>query len=107
MGVSIAMELKAGSRLASTVDATECVVIRAPKEPVDLTCGGVPMAAAGDGAPAATPSGPEGDGAQLGKRYVDDGVGLELLCVKAGTYPLACGGQPLSLKSAKPLPSSD
>jgi hypothetical protein len=100
------MELKAGSRVASAVDATECVVIRAPKDPVELTCGGVAMAAAGE-AGSASASVPEGDGAQLGKRYVLDAAGLELLCVKAGSYPLACDGEQLSIKSAKPLPSSD
>jgi hypothetical protein len=101
------MELKAGSRVASGVDATECVVIRAPKGPVELTCGGVTMSAAGDAPAGATATVPEGDGAQLGKRYVLDDIGLELLCVKAGTYPLAVGAAPLTIKSAKPLPSSD
>ena len=32
---------------------------------------------------------------------------LELLCTKPGEGSLAAGGAPLTLKEAKPLPSSD
>ncbi len=65
------------------------------------------MGPAGEVPTGATATVPEGDGAQLGKRYVLDDIGLELLCVKAGTYPLAVGDDQLGIKSAKPLPSSD
>lgn len=102
------MELKAGGRLRSAVDATEVVVIRAPKEPVEVTCGGVPMVSPDEAPPAGgAADGHGGEGAALGKRYVDETAGLELLCTKGGTAPLACDGRPLELKSAKPLPSSD
>jgi hypothetical protein len=59
-------------------------------------------------APGAASSGaaPEGE-VLLGKRYVDTGGTLELLCTKAGAGTLAVGGEALVLKSAKPLPSSD
>jgi hypothetical protein len=105
------MELKAGGRLRSTVDATEVVVIRAPKEAVEVTCGGAamvpPEAAGGDQGGGGVPASAGGEGAALGKRYVDEPAGLELLCTKGGTSPLACDGRALELKSAKPLPSSD
>ena len=47
------------------------------------------------------------EGTQIGKRYVDEGGTLELLCTKPGEGSLALGDQLLSLKEAKPLPSSD
>jgi hypothetical protein len=47
------------------------------------------------------------DGTLIGKRYADEDVGLELLCTKAGDGSLTIGGEPLALKDAKPLPSSD
>ena len=46
-------------------------------------------------------------GTQLGKRYVDEPTGLEVLCVKPGSATLAADGRDLTLKSAKPLPASD
>jgi len=48
-----------------------------------------------------------GEGPALGKRYADDERGLELLCSRAGTGALTVDGEPLLLKGAKPLPSSD
>jgi hypothetical protein len=46
-------------------------------------------------------------GSLLGKRHADpDGV-LELLVTKAGNGTLAVDGNPIPLKDAKPLPSSD
>jgi len=47
------------------------------------------------------------DGTVLGKRYVDEEVGVELLCSKAGQGTLAVGERSLVLKNAKPLPTSD
>ena len=46
-------------------------------------------------------------GVAIGKRYQDQQTGLELLVTKAGKGSLAVGGRVLSLKEAKPLPSSD
>jgi hypothetical protein len=48
-------------------------------------------------------------GTQIGlsKRYSEESLGLELLCTKAGAGPLAVNGQQLTIKNAKPLPSSD
>ena len=101
------MRLKPGMRLRSATDSCEVVVIRAPAEPVDLRCGGhpvVPMEAE------VTSQRAEADfdgGTQLGKRYSDDELGIEILCTKAGEGSLSVGGAILAVKSAKALPSSD
>jgi hypothetical protein len=44
---------------------------------------------------------------QLGKRYLCDTCGTEVLCNKPGTGALACCDKDMKLKEAKPLPSSD
>jgi hypothetical protein len=62
--------------------------------------------AAASGIPA--PAKPDaGEGAQLGKRYIDEPTGLELLCTKPGGAVPAADGRALTLKTAKPLPASD
>jgi hypothetical protein len=102
------MELKPGLRLASTVCDTEIIVVKAPSGAVDLRCGGQPMVARGDasaGGGAIDPA--HGDGSQIGKRYADEDVGIEVLCTKAGEGSLSIGDARLNLKVAKPLPSSD
>lgn len=102
------MILSIGSRLRSTVCDTEVVVVRSSGEEVDLRCGGRPMVGAGDPAPDAAALVPEfADGVLLGKRYVDAGGRFELLCTKAGAGSLAVADEPLGIKDAKPLPSSD
>jgi hypothetical protein len=103
----ISMELKAGARLRSAVSDAELIVIRASDGDVEVTCGGVAVRDGSDDSPkTAILSGQEG-GILLGKRYVDDGDILELLCTKPGDGALAVDGRPLQLKTAKPLPSSD
>lgn len=103
------MKPRVGQTLASTVDTTTVIVVRSPEEDLEISCGGAPMV---------DPKGPEAgttgtadpaqmDGSQLGKRYADDELGVELLCTKAGQGTLAVNGTPLPLKSAKPLPASD
>ncbi len=57
--------------------------------------------------PRATSTRSTASGTLLGKRYGDRGPGLELLCTKAGEGSLSLGDEPLPLKDAKPLPSSD
>lgn len=106
------MDLKAGARLSSVVDTTEVIVVQAPSELVDLRCGGVAMVPLGTAPPepAATNSTDgdgHGDGTMLGKRYVDEDSGLEVLCTKAGSATLGLGDRVLTHKGAKPLPSSD
>ncbi len=103
------MELKAGARLRSATCSTEVIVVRAGDGDVDLRCGGEPMAGL-DASPTAgvtTPAGGSGGGSVLGKRYVDADGSVEILCTKAGSGSLSVGDTPLTLKEAKPLPSSD
>jgi hypothetical protein len=103
----VGIQLKAGTRLRSATDACEVVVVRAPAEPVDLRCGGhafLPIDAE------VTPQSIEpgfDQGTQLGKRYADDDLGLELLCTKAGEGSISVGETVLAVKGAKPLPASD
>ena len=102
------MELKPGLKLRSAVCNTEVIVVRAPADPVELSCGGAPLLAEGDEAPAgASLDAGAAAGTQMGKRYADEELGLELLCTKAGEGTLQCNGEELHLKGAKPLPSSD
>ena len=98
--------MRVGSRWKSTVDTTEVMVIRGPSSDVDLRCGGRPMVS---GAPteSAALDPAFADGTLLGKRYVDQELGLEVLCSKAGQGTLAVGDRALALQSAKPLPTSD
>jgi hypothetical protein len=101
------MQLKAGTRLRSATGDGEVVVVRAPAEPVDLRCGGHPLVAIDA---EVTPQSPEAgfdEGIQLGKRYSDDELGIELLCTKAGGGSLSVGETILAVKGAKPLPASD
>lgn len=102
------MELRPGLRLESATCDTQVVVVKAPKDAtdVDVRCGGQPMRELGTGGDRQAVTG-EGEGTLLGKRYADEEVGLELLCTQAGTGSLTLGDQPLLVKGAKPLPSSD
>ncbi|MFQ5698832.1 MAG: hypothetical protein ACE5IL_11180 [Myxococcota bacterium] len=101
-------QLKTGSRLRSAVCATEVMIVAAPAGEVELQCGGAAMVDVGatpppGGSVAADAAG----GTQLGKRYVNEAGDLEVLCTKPGEGSLAANGEPLRLKEAKPLPSSD
>lgn len=102
------MKLKAGQTLASAVDATNVIVIRAPESELSVTCGGVEMVDPKAGPVEPVDADPTHlNGTQLGKRYVDDSDTVELLCTKPGEASLALHGAALSLKEAKPLPASD
>jgi hypothetical protein len=102
------MDLKPGTRLKSAVCDTEVIVVRAPSEPVNLECGGHPLAPVGQDAPSGLSLDPEHSaGTPVGKRYAHEASGLELLCTKAGAGSLSIDGVALPLKDAKPLPSSD
>jgi hypothetical protein len=101
-------QLKAGTRMRSAVCTTEVMVVAAPGDEVEVTCGGVPMIAIGDEPPAGGSVSPDAaKGTTLGKRYRNEAGDLELLCTKPGEGSLGVGGTLLSLKEAKPLPSSD
>jgi hypothetical protein len=104
----VPMKLRPGQKLHSAVCDAQVVVVRAPADEVDLGCGGAPLLGDGD-----EPAGPAeldaalGEGPLLGKRYVDEELGLELLCTRPGTGALTVDGRVLTIKGAKPLPSSD
>ncbi|MFQ5417265.1 MAG: hypothetical protein ACE5FL_09490, partial [Myxococcota bacterium] len=101
-------QLKAGTRLRSAVCTTEVMIIAAPAEGVEISCGGVAMIAI-DAEPPADVSidSAAAGGTALGKRYVNEAGDLEILCTKPGEGSLAVAGTALGVKEAKPLPSSD
>jgi len=101
------VEPKAGTRFASVVDTTQVIVVRPSSGAADLRCGGHAMVPLGDETPVPAALVADEIGTQLGKRYVDEESGLEVLCTKAGPGSLAIGDRRLTIKGAKPLPSSD
>lgn len=102
------MELKPGSRWKSAVCEAQLVVVRPPSAPGRLQCGGSDVLPLADTASASPPIDPaHARGVLIGKRYVDEASGLEVLGAKAGGGSLAFDGRPLNLKEAKPLPASD
>jgi hypothetical protein len=102
------MKLRSGQKLHSAVCEAQVVVVRAPADEVEVGCGGAPLLGDGEEAAGGAELDPSlGDGPQLGKRYADDEVGLELLCTRGGTGALTVDGRPLAMKGAKPLPASD
>jgi hypothetical protein len=102
------MKMAPGLRLRSAVCKTEIVVVRPPSQDVDLQCGGVSMVRVDDPDPlSGVPIDGQDQGSSLGKRYVNESVGLEVLCTKAGDGTLSLAGEVLEVKTPKPLPSSD
>jgi hypothetical protein len=97
--------LKPGTKLASTGSAVQVVVVRPPAGPVVLTCSGAPMVGL-DGSAGGDAVASE-EQVLLGKRYVDEASGLEVLCTQPGPGVLAADARPLTVKGAKALPSSD
>ncbi len=98
--------LSTGQRLKSGVCTTEIMVISAPQEELELTCGGAPMTVNGEKHNA--PVDPDhADGTTIGKRYVNADGKLEVLCVKPGNGSLAINGDSLKLKDSKKLPKTD
>ncbi|MFZ4603533.1 MAG: hypothetical protein ACOYM8_13880, partial [Caulobacterales bacterium] len=94
--------------LKSAVSAAQIVVVRPPKSEGVLTCGGVVMLGMSEAGSADAPQIDGGaSGVQVGKRYMDEDTGLEVLGAKAGPGELAFAGRALTLKDAKKLPTSD
>jgi hypothetical protein len=93
--------------LYSVIDSTAVVVVRAPSDRVTIACGGVQMVDTKPESRAAAPTLGDQGGTMIGKRYASEELELELLCTQAGAGTLAANGQPLELKRAKQLPSSD
>lgn len=101
-------ELKTGGRFKSAVCDGEVMVISAPADDLELTCGGSAMVAAGgDTADGAEIDPDHAVGIAMGKRYINAEETLELLCVKAGDGSLAVNGELLLLKDTKQLPKTD
>lgn len=98
--------LATGQRLRSMVCATEIMVIAAPDEDVELKCGGALMAENGDGSTGEVDAG-FAEGTTIGKRYVNEGGSLEVLCVKPGDGSLSVGDTALTIKESKKLPKTD
>jgi hypothetical protein len=99
--------LSVGARLVSTTCTTEVMVVRAADPNLVVECGGRPMAAKGDAIERVPPRNGFDTGTELGKRYGSADDRLELLCVKAGAGSLSVEDEILSIRSPKPLPSSD
>ena len=103
------MKPRPGHALASPVDSTTVIVVRAPDRDVDITCAGVGMwdPKGGGEPPAGTTDPGQLTGSVMGKRYASQELGLELLCTKAGEGSISVGETVLAVKGAKPLPASD
>jgi hypothetical protein len=102
------MTVTPGLRLRSRACDTEVIVVRAPSSDIALHCGGVSMAAFDEEFTTTDPAIGWDTGALLGKRYTAaDDEDLEVLVTKEGRGTLGDGTNPLVLKEAKPLPSSD
>jgi hypothetical protein len=100
-------DLAVGTHLHGSVGSAEVIVVRAPSSPIEVLYSGQPLLAAGETSDSSATEEASGTGTQLGKRYVHDESGLELLCVKPGAGELTIDGAVLPLKSAKQLPASD
>ncbi|MGD9987572.1 hypothetical protein [Pseudonocardia sp.] len=96
--------LRPGLRRRSRTCPAAVVGVRPGPGTGTVECGGVPMTPGDAAAPAVTTDGP---GVLLGKRYTDESGTLEVLVTRAGAGPLSLGGVALTVKAAKPLPSSD
>ena len=101
------MQLRPGQKLHSTVCEAQVVVVKAPQDDVDVRCGGAPMTEEADAGVSGAPDASLGEAPQIGKRYADEDLGLELLCSRTGLGALTVEGRVLPMKGAKPLPSSD
>src|ERR1700685_1966689 len=103
------MKPRLGQALASTVDSTTVIVVRTPDSEIDLTCAGVAMwdPRGGGVCPGGEPDPAQLTGTQMGKRYADEHLGLELLCTKPGKGTIAVNGVPLPQQGPKLLPASD
>jgi len=103
----MSISLKAGARVKSAVCDTQVMVIKAPAGDYELQCGGQPMVTP-DATPAdASLDGNFASGTLMGKRYVNGDESIELLCTKGGEGSMVLNGEPLEIKQAKQLPSSD
>lgn len=102
------MEFRPGTRLHSAVCDTGIIIVKPPQRTGEIRCGGMPMLAANETAPAGAVLVEDARGGTLlGKRYVSEDAGLEVLCTKTGAGSLTFDDTPLVEQGAKPLPPSD
>ena len=102
------MEFRPGSRWCSVVCDTEVVVVKVPNSVVSLQFGGEAMVLKDHAEKTGRgPSSGHANGTVIGKRYLHEPSGLEVLAVKSGEGSLTVDGMQLTLKDAKDLPSSD
>jgi hypothetical protein len=100
--------MKVGERYQSPSTAAQIIVMRAPSQDVEITLAGEPVVLLDPTAVPSAAGAVDGDEQlQVGKRYVDEESGLELLCTTAGAGPLVVDGRSLTTAAAKLLPSSD
>ena len=105
--------LKTGARLKSTVCNGEIMVVSAPDDDIEVTCGGASMVdpslpeKSPEESPKAEVHPDHAVGIAIGKRYVSETGDLEVLCVKAGDGGLAMNGALLLQKDTKKLPKTD
>jgi hypothetical protein len=104
----MSLTIKPGARLYGAACTSEFIVVKSSAPTVELTIGGHVALLSADGRDAAlVVAEGHGEGAAMGKRYVDQAGSLELLCTKAGAGVPALDGELLVIKDAKPLPASD
>ena len=103
------MKPRPGQALASTVDSTTVLVVRAPGSEISLTCAGVEMwdPKSGGACPAGEADPAQLTGTQMGKRYADERVGLELTVHEARQRNHRGQRRPACPLGPKLLPASD
>jgi len=101
------MNIRPGTKLRSAVSTVELIVVKAPSTEVELGCGGSPVLAGGEPEEGAAPDPALSDAINVGKRYANEEIGIEVLVTKAGVGTLTVNGEVLLPKEAKPLPASD
>jgi hypothetical protein len=99
------MSIIVGSRWRSKGGGVELVVVQPPSAEVGLECDGELREFLDSSTPPSPPTSPAS--APDIKRYVNQTYSIEVLCTKPGTGPLSVSEEPMVLKDAEPLPSSD
>ena len=82
-------------------------MVKAPGEPIDLRGSGHSFSTIDTDVTAQNIETGLDGGTQLGKRYVDESLGLDLLCTRADKSSISVDNAILGLKPAKALPASD
>jgi hypothetical protein len=101
------LRFKTGSRHRSQVGTTELIVIACPDNDFDLLCGGHPIVELGALREQFEADPGLNDVTPIGKRFISEAIGLEILITKEGSGTFSVDDVPLIQKEAKPLPSSD